>query len=159
MLGHRSHHLRNQLDDTADLLDLLLSQSRDPARLHNHGELGKTALTEDLAVARGESVNDGDFRRLGGHAAAQVSGHKGPELVQVDNRLVLGVAQQVVVAHTDLTEVTRVVLVEVGTVVMETTSKTTTTRVLAVLTNTTVTGRDVSTLLPGLVKVSRHLQC
>ena len=51
------------------------------------------------------------------------------------------------------------VLVEVGTVVMETTSKTTTTRVLAVLTNTTVTGRDVSTLLPGLVKVSRHLQC
>ena len=157
MLGHRSHHLRNQLDDTADLLDLLLSQSRDPARLHNHGQLGETALTEDLAVARGESVNDGDFRRLGGHAAAQVSGHKGPELVQVDNRLVLGVAQQVVVAHTDLTEVTRVVLVEVGTVVVETTGQTATTGVLAVLADTTVTCRNVTTVLPSLSEMGRHL--
>ena len=69
------------------------------------------------------------------------------------------VAQEVEVTHTDLTEVTWVVLVEVGTVVVETTGKTTTTWVLAVLANTTVTGRNVSTVLPGLVKTSRHLQC
>jgi hypothetical protein len=37
------------------------------------------------------------------------------------------------VAHTDLTEVTRMVLVHVDTVVMLTTSKTATTRMLSVL--------------------------
>jgi hypothetical protein len=49
------------------------------------------------------------------------------------------------VSHTNLTEVTRVVLVKVGTVVVLTTGHTTTTGVLAVLADTTVTGRDVAT--------------
>jgi hypothetical protein len=53
--------------------------------------------------------------------------------------------QLVEVAHTNLTEVTRVVLVDVGTVVVLTTSHTTTTGMLAVLADTTVTGRDVAT--------------
>lgn len=44
------------------------------------------------------------------------------------------------VAHTDLTEVTGVVLVDVGTVVVLTTGHTTTTGALAVLADTTVTG-------------------
>ena len=46
--------------------------------------------------------------------------------------------------HTDLTEVTRVVLVEVGPVVVLATGHTTTTRVLAVLSDTTVTGRHMA---------------
>ena len=44
------------------------------------------------------------------------------------------------VPHTDLTEVTGVVLVEVSAVVVLTTGHTTTTGVLAVLSDTTVTG-------------------
>ena len=48
------------------------------------------------------------------------------------------------IPHTDFTEVTRVELVEVRTVVVLTTSHTTTTGVLPVLANTTVTGRDVA---------------
>lgn len=48
------------------------------------------------------------------------------------------------VSHTDFTEVTRMVLVHVGTVVVLTTSKTTTTGMLSVLAYTTVTGRDVT---------------
>lgn len=48
------------------------------------------------------------------------------------------------VAHTDLTEVTRVVLVDVGTVVVLTTGHTTTTGGLAVLADTTVTGGNVA---------------
>lgn len=65
------------------------------------------------------------------------------------------VALQVEVAHTDLTKVTRVVLVHVGTVVVLTTSKTATTGVLSVLANTTVTGGDVSTLLSVVVQTGR----
>lgn len=48
------------------------------------------------------------------------------------------------VPHTDLSEVTRVVLVHVGLVVVLTTGKTTTTGVLAVLADTSVTGGDVT---------------
>ena len=44
------------------------------------------------------------------------------------------------VSHTDLTEVTRMVLVDVGTVVVLTTGHTATTWMLAVLSYTTVTG-------------------
>ena len=80
-------------------------------------------------------------------------------LVNVDGGAVVVVAKLVVVAHTDLTEVTRVVLVKVGTVVVLTTSKTTTTRMLPVLSYTTVTGRDVTAVLAGVGESGRHLRC
>ncbi len=50
-------------------------------------------------------------------------------------------------SHTDLTEVTGMVLVDVRSVVVLTTGHTTTTRVLSVLADTTVTGRDVATAI------------
>lgn len=65
-------------------------------------------------------------------------------LVEVDGglpELLLGLVE---VPHTDLTEVTRVVLVDVGTVVVLTTGHTATTRGLAVLADTTVTGGHVA---------------
>lgn len=61
-------------------------------------------------------------------------------LVDVDGglpELLLGLVE---VAHTDLTKVTGMVLVKVGTVVVLTTGHTTTTGGLAVLADTTVTG-------------------
>lgn len=66
-------------------------------------------------------------------------------LVEVDGglpELLLGLVE---VAHTDLTEVTGVVLVDVGTVVVLTTGHTTTTGALAVLADTTVTGGHMAT--------------
>ena len=65
-------------------------------------------------------------------------------LVQVDDGLPFVVALEVEVAHTDFTEVTGMVLVEVGTVVVLTTSKTTTTGMLAVLSDTSLTGGNVA---------------
>jgi len=53
------------------------------------------------------------------------------------------------VPHTDFTEVTRVVLVHVGAVVVLTTGKTTTTGMLPVLADTTMTGRDVTAAKDG----------
>jgi hypothetical protein len=49
------------------------------------------------------------------------------------------------------------VLVHVGSVVVLTTGETTTTRMLAVLTDTTVTGRDVTAVLAGVGKAGRHI--
>lgn len=48
------------------------------------------------------------------------------------------------VTHTDLSEVTRMVFVHVGTVVVLSTSETTTTRILAVLSYTSLTGGDMT---------------
>ena len=56
------------------------------------------------------------------------------------------------VPHTNLTEVTRVVLVDVGPVVVLTTSHTTTTGVLPVLSDTSVTGGDVTAVLAGVAQ-------
>jgi len=74
-------------------------------------------------------------------------------LVEVDGglpELLLGLVE---VAHTDLTEVTGVELVNVGTVVVLTTGHTTTTGALAVLADTTVTGGHMATA----VKKKRRL--
>jgi hypothetical protein len=57
--------------------------------------------------------------------------------------------------HTDLTEVTRVVFVEKGTVMVLATSLTTATRVLTMFTDTAVAGTDVRALLAVLVKTGR----
>jgi hypothetical protein len=65
---------------------------------------------------------------------------KSPDLVKVDDGTPVDVVLQVELTHTDLTKVTRMVLIHVNTVMMLTTSKTTTTRMLSVLADTTVTG-------------------
>jgi hypothetical protein len=66
-------------------------------------------------------------------------------LVEVDDGLPVVVLELVEVSHTDLSEVTRMVFVQVGSVVVLTTGHTTTTGMLAVLSDTTMTGRDVTT--------------
>jgi len=66
-------------------------------------------------------------------------------LVEVDDRLPELILQFVEVPHSHLSEVTWMVLVHVGSVMMLTTGQTSTTGMLPVLSNTTVTGRDMAT--------------
>jgi len=125
--------LSNQLNGSTNSLDLLLSSARDEAGLDNDGLLWETTLGKDLAVSSTECVNDGNNLGLLGSILAGLLRDEGPECVQVDNRAVLALAGQMEVTHTDLTKVSRMVLVHVDTVVVLTTSKTTTTGMLAVL--------------------------
>ena len=101
-------------------------------------------------------------------------GNEGPQLVQVDAGLVevRVVGVDVEVPHTDLTEVSGMVLVEVDPesnklisnskeilslpVVMLATSVSATSRMLPVLPNPTVTVRDVSSQLTGLLQSGSH---
>lgn len=64
-------------------------EGRDPAGLDDDGDLGNAALSEELGVAEGQEVDDGDGVLL---LAVQVgsallSGDEGPQLLQVDNGL------------------------------------------------------------------------
>jgi hypothetical protein len=139
-------HLSNQLNNATGLLDLLLRQSAHPPGADDQRDLGQTALAEDLGVAQGQEVEDGNGVLLlaSDVGVTGLDGDERPQLVEVDDGLPEVVLLLVEVSHTDLSEVTGVVLVHVGTVVVLTTGKTTTTGVLAVLTDTTVTGRDVA---------------
>jgi hypothetical protein len=65
-------------------------------------------------------------------------------LIQVDNWLPEVVALLVEIPHSDLSKVTWMVFIHVGSVVMLSTSQTTTTWMLAVLAYSSMTGRNVS---------------
>lgn len=82
---------------------------------------------------------------------------KGPKFVQVDFGPEFVLAAQMEVPHTDLTEVTRMVFVEVDAVMVHTTSVTATSGMLAVLADTTMTVADVTTQLPGLLPLDIRL--
>lgn len=172
--------LCDELDDTASLLDLLLSLGADVASADNNGDSGETALAEDLGVAVVEEVENGCVSALVGEVLVTLlGGDERPELVQVCGMLILrgpgcvnrtrltdhGLPEKVLhlveVTHTDLSEVTGVVLVNVGAVVVLTTlyamlaaalaypgqdktyGHTTTTGMLPVLSDTSVTGRNI----------------
>jgi len=145
-------HLRHQLDNTTSLLDLLLSELADPSCADNQRDFGNSALAKQLGVAQGEKVENGDGVLLltGDVGVTSLGGDEGPQLVEVDDGLPEVVLLLVEVSHTNLTEVTGMVLVHVGSVVVLTTGQTTTTGVLAVLSDTSLTGGDVTAVLAGL---------
>ena len=73
--------------------------------------------------------------------------HRGVDrtyLIEIDDRLPEVVALLVEIPHTNLSEVTWMVLIHVGSVMMLSTCQTTSTGMLSVLSYTTVTGGDVS---------------
>ena len=74
--------LCHQLNDAAGLGDLLLRQLAHPPRADDERDLGDAALAEDLGVAEGEEVEDGDGVLLGAGdvGVAGLGGDEGPEL-------------------------------------------------------------------------------
>jgi hypothetical protein len=168
--------LCDELDDTASLLDLLLGLCREVPGADDDRDLGEATLAENLGVAEVEEVEDGSLVALLGEVlVALLSGDEGPELVKVDDGLPEVVLLLVEVAHTNLSEVTRVVLVNVGPVVVLrgvlghalialrfaraylTTSHTTTSGMLPVLSDTSVTGGDVTAVLAGVAQSGNML--
>ena len=71
------------------------------------------SVAQNLRVAVVEHVNDGDDLRVLLELSLLRRGDKRPELVDVDDRAPLEVARKVEAAHTNLSEVTRMVLIEV----------------------------------------------
>lgn len=151
--------LCNELDNTTGLGDLALGVLGEVAGADDEWDGWDATLAEDFAVSEWEEVEDWGSVGLAASESllALLLWDERPELVEVDDWLPESVLHLVEVSHTDFTEVTRVVLVHVGTVVVLTTSKTTTTGMLSVLAYTTVTGRDVTAVLAGVGKTGRHI--
>jgi len=117
------------------------------------------AISKEFEVALRNKVNDwclsstGILRGLINTFSGNIE-----KLVDVDGRCEGSVLQHMKVSHTDLTEVTRVVFIEEGTVVMLSSSITTTTGMLAVLSDTTMSHLDVAALLTSFVEAGRHIE-
>ena len=144
-----------EFNDTTGGLELLFGELGDVAGADDAGA-GDDTVAEELSLTVGEEVNDGEVTTLldGGG----VGDHLG-ELVEVDGGLPGGVGLLVEVAHTQLTEVSRVVLIEVDAVMVRATGVTTTGGMLLVLTNTAVTVELGTAHAAGLAEASRHDCC
>ena len=93
-------------------------------------------------------------RGIADASTAQMQGWRRTYLVQVDNWLPEVVLLLVEVSHADLSKVTGMVLVDVGSVVVLTTGHTSTTWMLAVLSDTTVTsGHMAATIVKDNVSL------
>merc|ERR1719436_1262025 len=102
------------------------------------------------------AINDWSFVGLVFVIQADILGNQRPKLFHVDCRAHFAMLDQMEIPHTDLSEVTRVVLIEVDTVVVLTTGISATTRVLAVLADTTAAGTDVTAEVTVLLESGGH---
>ncbi|KAK2983338.1 hypothetical protein RJ640_016076 [Escallonia rubra] len=147
--------LSGKQDGATGLLDLLLGGLRHELRLH-HDRLRSVhhALSEHLEVAVLSHVDDRNVagRRL---VLGLLREHR-PEPLDVDHGAVELVAEAVEVAHADLAEVARVILVEENAVVVHATGVSAPAGMLTVLADTAVAGGDVAPLLPVLLQAGRH---
>lgn len=145
------YRLLSQLADTTSLVDLLLSELSEESSSNNDGLLGEVALSKNLENTGLGAIDHWGLIRV----LICLSGllrNEGPDLLDIDGGAVISVSSEMEVAHTNLSEVTRMVLVEVDSVMVLTTSLTTTTRMLAVLSDTTVTHAHVSSKVSSLLQ-------
>ena len=146
-------HLGDQLTSAASGLNLLLRELAEIPGFDDEGHFRESAFAENLEDSVSGTVKDGSLVAGLGLGEDLVS-EDGPKLVHIGDRAEGLVTFQVVVAHTNFTEETRVKLIEQGAVVVLTTGVTATTRVGAMLTDTAVTGGHVSALLSVFVGTS-----
>ena len=117
--------------------------------------LWEKSFSENLEVSKLGAVND--WSLVSGSLGANLLWDEGPQTLNVDGWAVVVVLVEVEDSHSNLSEVSRVVLVTVDAVVMLTSGVTATSRMLPVLSNTSVSVRDVTTKLSGLSLGVSHL--
>merc|ERR1719209_1246530 len=153
-----SELLSSQDASSSNSLDLLFGLAGEEASLHDDWLLGESSLTENLEKSSPGAV---DNRCLGSLSSILHPGllrDKGPQLVNVDAWLVqVGViGVDVEVPHTDLSEISGMVFVEVDSVVVLSTSVSATSGVLPVLPDPAMSVGDMSSQLAGLLLSSGH---
>merc|ERR1712212_183088 len=131
------------LDDntsTTSFFDLLLSRSSEVPCFHNHWLFWQETFTKNFVVTSLYTIDNRSrtfrFLRI---ISACLFADQGPQFIKVNCWTVIFVHRLVVVEHTDLSEVTGMVFVEQGSVMMLTTGFTTTTGMFSMFTDTTMT--------------------
>merc|ERR1719244_2107419 len=130
-----SELLSSQDASSSNSLDLLFGLAGEEASLHDDWLLGESSLTENLEKSSPGAVDNRCLSSLSSILHPGLFRDQGPQLVNVDAWLVqVGVVGvDVEVPHTDLSEISGMVFVEVNSVVVLSTSVSATSRVLPVL--------------------------
>jgi len=141
-------------------LDLFFGAAGEELGLDDERLCEALALAEDLEVACGDAVNDGDGASCAALALTVLLGDQRWQCVHVDDRAetVGGARSLVEVTHTDFPEVTRVIFVEVDAVMVLATGVTAATVVLAVLADTAVAVGHVAPQFAALLLGLDHLE-
>ncbi|CAN0929368.1 hypothetical protein LINGRAHAP2_LOCUS37028, partial [Linum grandiflorum] len=145
-------------NSSTSCLNLPLSSLRHELRLHDNRLIVRQhPFAQDLEVPK---LSDVDHRSnassfLGGLVLHLLRHHR-PELVDVDDGAEEPVLQLVEVPHPDFPEVAWMVLVEEDPVVVHASGVTSASGMLAVLSDTSVSGADVTPLLAVLLQSGRH---
>ena len=143
--------------DTSNFVDLLLGFLGEESCLHDNWNVWHVSLSENLEKSGLDAVDHRDLGSLVGLVVFKgLFRDERPDLLHIDTWSDVRIFTETEVSHTNLTEVTRMVLVEVDTVVVLTTGITATSRVLAVLTDTTTTVRHVTAELAGPLLAGGH---
>jgi hypothetical protein len=151
-----TNELCSQQARAAGRLDLLFSLLAEELGLDRDGLLGELALAQHLKETELCHVEKGDSAvSLLRVFLALLKANHAPQLIDVDRRFVVGVLLVVEVPHTDLSEITRMVLIESNPVHMLATSVTTTALVLAMLADTTITAMNATAFFPVFLESGR----
>merc|ERR1740139_919012 len=142
--------------DTTSLLDLDLGLLGEVASLHDDRLLRQLALARDLHVARLQDIDHGRLVRLTLVVQAHLLRNQGPQPLHVDDWDHLRMLDKVEVSHTHLAKVSRVVLVEINTVVVLTTRIAATAWMLAVLADAPPPIGDLTAEVTALLEAGRH---
>merc|ERR1719254_23739 len=111
------NHLSGQHAHSSDFLDLLLGHAREESCLDDNWDLRKVSVPEDLEEASLHAVDDRSLVTLVLLVVlVGLRGHERPQLLDVDAWADVSVLAPAKVSHTNLTEVTRMVLVDVDSV-------------------------------------------
>ena len=125
--------LSNKNACTSSGLNLSLGLLAEELSLDDHGNARETSVSQNLEVSSLGYINHGSLSvRSSSSLSTNILRHKCPKLGDVDGRLVSDIVLQVEPTHTDLSEISRMVLVKQDTVMVLTSSITTSTRMLSV---------------------------
>merc|ERR1712141_562068 len=137
--------------------DLPFSRMSERPSFHDDRLFRKETFAENFVDTSLNTVNDRcwTFRFLG-VVGTRLCANQGPQFINVHCGTMIFVVCLVEMQHTDFTEVTGMVFIEEGSVMMLTSSFTATTRMLSMFTNTTMTSTFVSSLLSVFMQSGRH---
>jgi hypothetical protein len=121
------------------------------------GDLRKLSFTEDLEVAESGDVNLNGLFFVSLGVLSVFVGDEGPDFVEVDRGSIMDVLLQVELSHTNLSEVSwmavllnDLLFIHHDSVVVLTSGVTSSSRMLSVLSDSTVSHTNVSSVLSGL---------
>jgi len=143
--------------NAAGSLDFLFGLFAEESGFDDDWLVWHLTFSQDFVDLVGGAIDNWGFG-FAGKLLSDVFADQTPQVVNVDGWAEVLVLLQVKVSHTDLTEVTWMVLVKIDSVMMLTTGETSSTWMLSVLTDSSVTVRDLSSHLSCFPQMGRHVR-